>query len=81
MQETQFPGKMSTHTYVIIMAGGAGTRFWPASTEEHPKQFLDILGLGKTLLQLTFERFLPLVPKEQIYIVTNRKYVDLVAGQ
>lgn len=71
----------TNHVHVIIMAGGAGTRFWPASTEEHPKQFLDILGLGKTLLQLTYERFLPLVPKEQIYIVTNRKYVDLVAGQ
>ncbi|MCF8237517.1 MAG: mannose-1-phosphate guanylyltransferase [Saprospiraceae bacterium] len=63
------------------MAGGAGTRFWPASTEAHPKQFLDILGLGKTLLQMTYERFLPLVPKERIYVVTNRKYEDLVARQ
>lgn len=69
------------NTYVVIMAGGAGTRFWPASTEEHPKQFLDILGLGKTLLQMTYERFLPLVPKEQIYVVTNRKYESLVANQ
>ena len=71
----------NTHTYVVIMAGGAGTRFWPASTEEHPKQFLDILGLGKTLLQMTYERFLPLVPKERIYVVTNRKYESLVAHQ
>lgn len=69
------------HTYIVIMAGGAGTRFWPASTEAHPKQFLDILGTGKTLLQQTFERFLPLVPAERIYVVTNRKYVDLVAHQ
>ncbi len=69
------------NTYVVIMAGGAGTRFWPASTEEHPKQFLDILGLGKTLLQMTYERFLPLVPKERIFIVTNRKYESLVARQ
>lgn len=66
---------------MVIMAGGAGTRFWPASTEEHPKQFLDILGLGKTLLQMTYERFLPLVPKERIYVVTNRKYESLVAHQ
>lgn len=71
----------NTNTYVVIMAGGAGTRFWPASTEEHPKQFLDILGLGKTLLQMTYERFLPLVPTERIYVVTNRKYEDLVARQ
>ncbi len=71
----------SNSTYVVIMAGGAGTRFWPASTEEHPKQFLDILGLGKTLLQMTYERFLPLVPKERIFIVTNRKYEELVAHQ
>lgn len=71
----------TNHEYVVIMAGGAGTRFWPASTEEHPKQFLDILGLGKTLLQMTYERFLPLVPKEKIYVVTNRKYEDLVARQ
>jgi mannose-1-phosphate guanylyltransferase len=71
----------STHQYIIIMAGGAGTRFWPASTEDHPKQFLDILGMGKSLLRLTYERFLPLVPKERIYIVTNKKYLGLVQHQ
>lgn len=56
------------------MAGGVGSRFWPASTEETPKQFLDILGVGKSLLRLTFERFLNLVPAERILIVTNKKY-------
>lgn len=66
------------HTYIIIMAGGAGTRFWPASTEEKPKQFLDILGLGRSLLQMTYDRFLQLVPKERIFIVTNEKYEALV---
>jgi len=63
------------------MAGGAGTRFWPASTEEKPKQFLDILGTGETLLQMTYQRFLPLVPKENIYIVTHEKYRDIVNRQ
>ena len=56
------------------MAGGVGSRFWPASTEETPKQFLDILGVGKSLIRLTFERFLNLVPAERILIVTNKKY-------
>lgn len=56
------------------MAGGVGSRFWPASTEETPKQFLDILGVGKSLIRLTFERFLRLVPADQILIVTNKKY-------
>ena len=56
------------------MAGGVGSRFWPASTEETPKQFLDILGVGKSLIRLTFERFLNLVPANRILIVTNKKY-------
>ena len=59
------------------MAGGVGSRFWPASTEDTPKQFLDILGVGKSLLRLTFERFLNLVPAERILIVTNKKYKAL----
>ena len=58
------------------MAGGVGTRFWPMSTTNHPKQFLDILGLGKTLLQMTFERLERIAPKENIYIVTNTAYAD-----
>ena len=59
------------------MAGGVGSRFWPASTEDTPKQFLDILGVGKSLLRLTFERFLNLVPADRILIVTNKKYKAL----
>ncbi len=67
--------------YVAIMAGGVGSRFWPASRNKHPKQFLDILGLGKSLLQLTFERFLKICPAEHIFIVTNAAYHDLVQQQ
>lgn len=60
------------------MAGGVGSRFWPASRESLPKQFLDILGVGKSLIQLTYERALKLVPKENILIATNKKYKSLV---
>lgn len=67
--------------YAIIMAGGIGSRFWPVSRTEHPKQFIDILGTGKTLIQNTYERFLKIVPKENIYVVTNEGYVDLVKQQ
>ena len=71
---------MSNHsTYVVIMAGGLGTRFWPSSRQDKPKQFLDILGLGKSLLRLTFERFLNLVPARQILVLTHEDYRDLVA--
>ena len=66
------------NTYVAIMAGGIGSRFWPASRTERPKQFLDILGVGKSLIRLTFERFLNLCPAENIFIVTNGLYKDLV---
>lgn len=66
------------HTYVAIMAGGIGSRFWPASREERPKQFLDILGVGKSLIRLTFERFLQLCPADHIFIVTNKQYAGLV---
>ncbi len=63
------------------MAGGVGSRFWPMSRNARPKQFLDILGTGKSLLRQTFERFLPVCPKENIYIVTNADYTDLVRQQ
>ena len=63
------------------MAGGVGSRFWPMSTEERPKQFIDVLGTGKTLLQLTVERFGQLVPAENVWVVTNAKYADIVASQ
>ncbi|MEJ6807365.1 MAG: mannose-1-phosphate guanylyltransferase [Saprospiraceae bacterium] len=67
----------NNNRYITIMAGGVGSRFWPASTEDTPKQFLDILGVGKSLLRLTFERFLNLVPADRILIVTNKKYKAL----
>ena len=63
------------------MAGGIGSRFWPMSRTAHPKQFMDILGTGQTLLQQTYNRFARLCPKENIYIVTNDLYVDLVKEQ
>ncbi len=69
------------HHYAIIMAGGVGTRFWPMSTTQHPKQFLDILGTGKTLLQDTYTRMLKVCAKENIYIVTSGAYDELVAQQ
>ncbi len=72
---------MSNHTYVAIMAGGVGSRFWPGSREARPKQFLDMLGTGKSLLRLTFERFLPICPASHIFIVTNALYKDLVKEQ
>lgn len=69
---------MNNNTYVAIMAGGIGSRFWPASRTARPKQFMDILGVGKSLIRLTFERFLKLCPPENIFIVTNGMYKDLV---
>lgn len=60
------------------MAGGVGSRFWPVSTRNHPKQFIDILGTGKSLLRQTYERFLKIVPAENIIIVTNQQYNTLV---
>ncbi|MCB0704387.1 MAG: mannose-1-phosphate guanylyltransferase [Saprospiraceae bacterium] len=68
----------STHTYVAIMAGGVGSRFWPASRVSRPKQFLNISGSGKSLIRETFERFLSLVPASNIFIVTNGIYKALV---
>ena len=67
--------------FVAIMAGGIGSRFWPYSRVHRPKQFLDVLNIGKTLIQLTFERFEKICPKENIYIVTNEDYIDLVKEQ
>jgi mannose-1-phosphate guanylyltransferase len=69
------------NNYVAIMAGGVGSRFWPSSRSAKPKQFLDILGVGKTLLQLTFERHLKVCPPENIFIVTNEIYRELVKEQ
>ena len=71
--------KLNNH--LVIMAGGVGSRFWPMSTAERPKQFIDVLGTGKTLLQLTVERFGDLVAPENIWVVTNERYADIVAEQ
>jgi len=72
---------MNKNYYAIIMAGGIGSRFWPISRTSHPKQFIDILGTGKTLIQNTYERFLKVCPKENIYVVTNENYTKLVKTQ
>lgn len=72
---------MNKDTYVLIMAGGVGSRFWPKSRNHFPKQFIDILGIGKSLLQLTYERFLNISPITQIFVLTNETYADLVAEQ
>ncbi|MEG1999308.1 MAG: mannose-1-phosphate guanylyltransferase, partial [Bacteroidales bacterium] len=68
-------------THLVIMAGGIGSRFWPLSTPECPKQFIDILGCGKTLLQLTAERFVGIVPASNIWIVTSVQHRNLVYEQ
>jgi mannose-1-phosphate guanylyltransferase len=67
--------------YALILAGGIGSRFWPISRTAHPKQFIDILGTGKTLIQQTYDRFLKIVPKENIFILTNESYIHLVREQ
>ena len=67
--------------YVIIMAGGVGSRFWPLSRNEKPKQFLDILGTGETLIQQTFRRFSTVVPEKNIFVVTSNDHKDLVTSQ
>jgi mannose-1-phosphate guanylyltransferase len=72
---------MNNNNYIVIMAGGVGSRFWPMSTEEKPKQFLDVLGIGKTLLQQTVARFKTVAPAENILIVTSSKYKQLVIAQ
>lgn len=70
-----------SNTYVAIMAGGIGSRFWPQSRTAKPKQFLDILNTGKTLIQVTYDRFLKIIPKENIYVVVNEDYENLVKEQ
>lgn len=72
---------MNKNNYCIIMAGGIGARFWPLSRQNNPKQFIDILGTGETLIQTTFKRFTTVCPPENIYIVTNEIYKDQVLSQ
>ena len=71
----------SKHNYVAIMAGGIGSRFWPMSRTAYPKQFLDILSTGKTLIQQTYDRYKKLVPEENIFIITSAEYADIVKEQ
>jgi mannose-1-phosphate guanylyltransferase len=72
---------MNRNYYVAIMAGGIGSRFWPVSRTNYPKQFLDILGSGQTLIQATFERFAAFIPAENIFVVTSDEYTGLVQQQ
>ena len=67
--------------HIVIMAGGIGSRFWPMSTSEYPKQFIDVMGVGKSLIQLTVERFKGICPKENFWVVTSERYVDIVKEQ
>lgn len=70
-----------SNNHLVIMAGGVGSRFWPMSTMSKPKQFIDVLGVGRSLLQLTFDRFDGLCPPENVWVVTNRLYKDIVKEQ
>tara|TARA_B110000093_G_scaffold183174_1_gene232518 strand:- start:3343 stop:4419 length:1077 start_codon:yes stop_codon:yes gene_type:complete len=72
---------MKENYYAVIMAGGVGSRFWPMSTQENPKQFHDMLGTGDSLIQKTFSRLERLIPSENILISTNKRYKDLVLDQ
>lgn len=69
------------NTHVVIMAGGIGSRFWPMSTTELPKQFVDVMGVGRTMIQMTVDRLRPLCPIENFWVVTGEKYASLVREQ
>ena len=71
----------SSNNHLVIMAGGIGSRFWPMSTQECPKQFIDVMGCGRTLIQLTVDRFEGLCPKENVWVVTSEKYAQTVREQ
>ena len=72
---------MNDNNYAVIMAGGIGSRFWPVSQLSMPKQFIDILGTGETLIQQTYNRLQRLCPKDNIFIITNKMYKDLCLEQ
>ena len=71
----------TTNTHIVIMAGGIGSRFWPMSVPQYPKQFIDVLGVGKSLIQMTMDRFASICPKSNFWVVTSEKYVDIVKEQ
>ena len=70
-----------SENHVVIMAGGIGSRLWPVSRPEFPKQFIDILGTGRTLIQMTADRFRDVCPPENMWVVTSAGYVDIVREQ
>jgi mannose-1-phosphate guanylyltransferase len=72
---------MNKNYYAILMAGGVGSRFWPVSTTQFPKQFHDMLGTGETLIQKTFSRLSQIIPKENLLILTHESYNDLILEQ
>lgn len=72
---------LQSNNYCVIMAGGIGSRFWPMSTQKFPKQFQDILGTGRTMIQQTYERINQIIPSENIFVITNKEYVELTAHQ
>lgn len=72
---------MNSHRYCVIMCGGVGSRFWPYSREERPKQFIDFLGTGRSLLQMSYDRILSVVPPENVIVVTNARYASLISEQ
>ncbi len=72
---------MTTNNHVVIMAGGIGSRFWPMSTPQYPKQFIDVMGVGKSLIQLTVERLRKVAPIAHMWVVTSKNYVDIVRQQ
>ena len=71
----------SNNNHLVIMAGGIGSRFWPMSTQECPKQFIDVMGCGRTLIQLTVDRFEGVCPRENVWVVTSERYAQTVREQ
>ena len=69
------------HNHLVIMAGGIGSRFWPMSTQDYPKQFIDVFGTGRTFIQMTVDRFAGVVDADNVWIVTSEKYADIVKEQ
>ena len=69
------------NNHLVIMAGGVGSRFWPMSSTQMPKQFIDVLGCGRTLIQLTVDRFKDICPPENVWVVTSAAYADIVEEQ
>lgn len=73
--------RINQNNNLVIMAGGVGSRFWPMSTTECPKQFIDVFGTGRTFIQMTYDRFKGLIAPENVWVVTSRQYADMVAEQ